>query len=89
MEDGIAETGGVLIINKTVTPGDQSTHLDKTWQEIYDALMAGKNVILKEDESYGTLTSIFYQDDIYSVYFGGGTYSANSINDFPGTPGIG
>ena len=43
MEDGIAEGGGVVVVNVTTTAseGGTVTTLDKTWQEIYDALNAG------------------------------------------------
>lgn len=43
MEDGIADAGGVMVIN------DVNGTLDKTWQEIYDAMSAGKLCIVRND----------------------------------------
>ena len=62
MEDGIA-SGGVMVIRGTVE--GSNTTLNKTWQEIYDAMHNGiLCVYLKEVESISAVT--FYV--IVSVY---------------------
>lgn len=87
MEDGIANAGGgVLIVNATTTTseGGTSTTLDKTWQEIYDAVMSTGAVIM---ENNGGAISIAPVLDVvsnpsinaYSV----GIFDASSPSDYP------
>lgn len=52
MEDGIANAGGVLICNITYTGGVMT--LDKTAQEIYNALLNGTPAYIKWQ--YGTIS---------------------------------
>lgn len=37
MEDGIADGGGVLVVNSVYDEQADTTTLDKTWQQIHDA----------------------------------------------------
>ena len=64
IENGIASTGsGVLICNSSYSQDVGTYVLDKTVQEIYDALLAGTPVYIKYQ--YGTLD----QDFIANLYF--------------------
>lgn len=53
MEQGIASAGGVLICNSSFDVDGEDYILDKTVQEIYDALLAGTPAYIKFQ--YGTL----------------------------------
>lgn len=70
MENGIANAGGTLIVGVTVTVEDflETAIMDKTWQEIHDALAAGLRVITMQviqEPDY----SMVVQDAIYQAYF--------------------
>ena len=58
MEDGIASSGGMFVVNMN---GDNGT-LDKTWQEIYDAIKQKTQVIieLSDTESVVEIVSLLY-----------------------------
>ena len=67
MENGIANAGGTLIVGVTVTTDENENEratMDKTWQEIHDALAAGLRVIIIQSGS-----DYLVQDTIYHVYF--------------------
>ena len=52
MEDGIASGGsggGVLIVNSNYDESTETAILDKTWQEIYDAVKQKTQVIIEEN----------------------------------------
>ena len=66
IEDGIANAGGVMVINVT------SGTLDKTWQEIYDAMAQGKLCVVKYDS--GTLEGGMNLNMISSVSVENGNY---------------
>lgn len=67
-----------LVIN------DTSGRLDKTWQEIYDAVKMGLNVVIYIS-AYDELFSI-REIDHFHVYAGTNTtYSANGETDYPQT----
>lgn len=59
IEQGIASAGGALVCNSSYSGNDYV--LDKTAQEIYDALLAGTPVYIKYQ--YGTLED--YVGDLY------------------------
>ena len=90
MEDGIAEGGGVVVVNVTTTAseGGTVTTLDKTWQEIYDAVMSTGAVFMGNN---GGVTSIAPVLDVafnpainkYSV----GAFDASSPSDYPKAQG--
>lgn len=48
MEDGIMESGGgsTLVVNYVEEDGSGCSIYDKTWQEVFDALAAGKRCIV-------------------------------------------
>lgn len=56
IEEGIASSGGGLVIHQTVNSGTGAKTMDKTWQEIYDAVEAGSFAMLI-DLSDGYLTT--------------------------------
>lgn len=85
MEDGIAG-GGVLIVNATTTTseGGTITTLDKTWQEIYDAVMSTGAVIMKNDGGAISIAPVLDvvsnpSLNVYSV----GIFDASSPSDYP------
>lgn len=87
MEDGIANAdGGVMVIN------DTDNTLDKTWQEIYDAMAQGILCVVRKDE--GTLeggieayivTLVYLSIDEYRVGISKDEipYSASSATGYP------
>ena len=71
---GSGSGGGTnaLIVHETVT-GDQNT-LDKTWQEIYDAMSVGRECVLLLNERSDT-GGYVARCQIYQAYFyDGNTY---------------
>lgn len=80
MEQGIADAGGgsggggVLVVNMTADQQARTVTLDKTWQEIYDAITGGKSVIAKHVN--GDAISVFSpllissnQDESFGAFF--------------------
>jgi len=60
--------------------------LDKTWQEIYDAVEAGRLVYLRDTNCYYSLFEIGKAsiDDSYFVNFRSGKFNALAATDYPG-----
>lgn len=84
MEDGIEGAYEVMVIN------DTDGTLDKTWQEIYDAMAQGKFCVHKYDS--GTLEGGIEFDIVTKVSTTGGkyvvdagmySYSASSATGYP------
>lgn len=61
IENGIANAGGVLVCNSSYSQDVNTYVLDKTVQEIYDALLAGTPVYIKYQ--YGTFED--YSGNLY------------------------
>ncbi len=83
MEDGIADAGGVMVIN------DTDGMLDKTWQEIYDALAQGKLCAaiynsgnLETGISVRIVTNVDINEGVYAVD-ASGTYTTSSATGYP------
>lgn len=79
--------GGGLVVHVNEDEATSDHTLDKTWQEIYDALAAGRYVlILIQNESSVAQTPI---DNAgiggagYCVYAGDLTFKANSADGYP------
>ena len=93
MENGIANAGGTLIVGVTVTVEDEleAASMDKTWQEIHDALAAGLRVIvIYSNPNYSEIVQeainhVYFEDgDGYYVNAGGGMdYYTNSASGYP------
>lgn len=70
IENGIANAGGVLVCNSSYSQDVNNYVLDKTVQEIYDALLAGTPVYIKYQ--YGTLDQAYvgtlYLAPVIKVY---------------------
>ena len=67
LENAVAGAGGVLVVNIN----NQSGALDKTWQEIHDALMAGYYVSIPFTEGASTSQILVLEveaSDGYNVY---------------------
>ena len=73
IEDGIANGGGVMIIN------DTDGTLDKTWQEINDAMKAGTFCVVKKEkqmlDDYFVYNYPVVQAKIATI---AGTYNVNA-----------
>ncbi len=99
LEQGVASAGGNLAVGHTEE--GITTTLDKTGQEILDAIQAGKTVVLVFDyfESDGevevyTCNAVDFEDSTYSFYFarklGEMAFTASALTDYPSfTPGGG
>ncbi len=89
IEDGIEGTSGVLIVTKTDDVELMQTVLNKTWQEIYDAVISGKqvffNISSNSDDiiNLGPLENIFINSEEYGVIFGSIVYNSNSADSYP------
>lgn len=92
MEDGIA-SGGVMVVQTTgeLVEGAYHITMQNTWQEIYDALISGKNVFvnipLGETDQYFIITAYFE----YGFWVGGstmifGTNTSSGYATFETTP---
>lgn len=86
MEDGIASGYDVLVVNNIIDENENET-LDKTWKEIYDALMNGITVYLKypaESSKYYiyALRGLSFTDGYFAV-FDDHQYSTDSENGYP------
>lgn len=81
---GSGGTGGVMVIN------DTDGTLDKTWQEIYDAMSAGKMCAVSQTLEGGIETSIVKSAAFiapagkYKVLAGDTLYVASSPTEYPG-----
>lgn len=91
IEQGIANATTAPLFVEGTDVGDSREELNKTWQEIYDALITqGRQVIYKHiyDENLAHYyPCIGLEEDYgqYKVIFGTDLrYSTNDINDYPG-----
>ena len=76
MEDGIANAGSVLICNTSYSSSAGVYVLDKTAQEIYEALLSGTPAYIKNQ--YGSIsdyTMTLYLAPIIKIY----TYDNNNV----------
>lgn len=80
---------GSLVLHPTLD--DLDMVLDKTWQEIWDAFVAGTSISIVMPESVGTyaeaVTSVGIDttgdDPVYNVYTGSITFSADAADENP------
>ena len=81
--------GGSFVI--TATTEDDVITLDKTWQEIYDALADGKYcVIVESEENYATQTFVPTALDgggSYMIFASEDIYTASSASGYPSLGG--
>ena len=97
MENGIADVGTTLIVNAEVDEQTEKEVLDKTWKEIHDAIVAGRNVVVaKESNSswagqhivaYDYITevgeSLAEGEDYYLQVMMGTIYATSTENGYP------
>lgn len=88
-EDGVAGAGGVLVVHINFTQDGNYTvyTLDKTWQEIYDALDSGLVCSLVEGGEgsfyqYG-FDGVEVLDDVYYVNSNIRTYQTDAASGYP------
>ena len=89
LEEGVKDAYEVMFIN------DADSVLDKTWQEIYDAMAQGKLCVVRRVG--GTPEDGIMTDTVISVYnskgtyyvSAGDTYRAPSATGYPETEGSG
>lgn len=82
MEDGIADAGGVMVIN------NNDNTLDKTWQEIYDAIGAVALCVVQETDTIrkaiDIVSSVSSTGNEYIVTtVMGNEYKASSSTGYP------
>lgn len=89
MEDGIASTS-VLIVLATLDAEEEEVVLDKTWQEIKNAVDSGTIVMHyspDEGEEYSVaisfINAIYEASGTYTVEFGGMEFSTDSADGYP------
>ena len=92
---GGSSGGGSLKVTQTTTnpePDTTVSTLDKTWQEIYDALNDGLYVVLVKPEpeipvvvAYPIYTAAVENSggDVFTVYVSETRYATNSANGYP------
>ena len=94
IEQGISSAGGStpLIVKDNYDESTNKSTLDRTWQEIYDAFIGGRNVLLGTTDhplDVDLLTTVSElpvssTDTLFKVVFGGElTYSAMSADSYP------
>lgn len=90
MEDGIAGGGGVLVVHSVYDEQTEISTLDKTWQQIHDALVAGcivNTVQIADDEVISTfITDAWYdsgEEEGYKVDVSGVPFATDSENGYP------
>ena len=90
IEDGIANAGGLFVVHANEIDGNLT--MDKTWQEIYDALASDALVICSTTTEQDVYIKIFNRacinNDIYYIADGADyeattTFYAYSANDYP------
>lgn len=93
IEEGIEGASGVLIVTEIIDV-ERQVVLNKTWQEIYDAVFSGKQVFM-QNSSDGIelipLSKIYYLDSSsqYGVGFSNtNQYDTSSANSYPRYNGI-
>ena len=70
--------GGVLVVH------DVDNTLDKTWQEIHDAMLSGGAVIQANETDVNTVLSVSFEKGTYFANLGtGGIYTASSASGYP------
>ena len=80
IEQGIVGVGGILVVTVTINSTTGFASLNKTWQEIHDALIAGENVNI-----------VFSNENTVAIYFvnmvdvSDNIYSIHSFNDATGS----
>ena len=80
VEAGGGSGGGVLVVT------DTDGTLDKTWQEIYDAMLSGGAVISATNPPRVEMVFAVQHDtkgDIYRAFIGSSQYVASSASDYP------
>lgn len=84
IENGIVEAsnsgGGVLVVN--IVNNGQGPTLDKTWQQIHDAVLS-EGVVLQSGDNLFAITAVITNGAAYSV-LAGNTYTTDSISGYPG-----
>lgn len=97
MEAGIAGAVGSMVLTETETPdtpspGATTYTLNKTWQEIYDAIIAGIYVGMVVEYTDGghdytqfeMVYSVSHSNDYgYQVHTSTDVYTASTANDYP------
>ena len=83
IENGIADSRGILVVNAVYDSENNSYTLDKTWQEIYDAFPFVIEYYNENgEEGKYTIHGIETNNDNYTV-LGHRIYNINSANGYP------
>lgn len=92
MEQGIANAGA-LVVTITSAQDEINLKLDKTWQEIHDAVLSGGVSCVRRDVDEGfeyisinVLQNVDYEMGVgYMVVVADEVYIATTANDYPQT----
>lgn len=84
---GSGSGGGWSLVVHEVGDNPREMTLDKTWQEIYDALNSGSYVVLLEQWEEGTtqrpIQQAEFSDGNYLVYADRFTFASTSADGYP------
>lgn len=80
LEQGVASGGGVLVVHY------EDGALDKTWQEIHDALLSGGAVVAYTEQDVTAISYVEY-DDNYYVHVGSRIYGTAEADGYPSRDG--
>jgi hypothetical protein len=76
-KSGGGSGGGVLVVT------DTDGTLDKTWQEIHDAMLAGGAVLAVGEDRVACITEVSHGMNVYVVSLSGHTYSSPTKSGYP------
>lgn len=100
LEEGVRDAYEVMVINiVTEDPaqsaknllrasrGGSTVFLDKTWQQIFDALIAGKLCAIKRTgegvASFAPVTTASTEEGSYKILSGAGNFKTSSADGYP------
>lgn len=83
-------TGGSILFVNAVTEG-KTTTLDKTWQEIHDAVDVGLVIVKQEEDDGGVLSTMYnavsmiieIPNETYGIQTAYASYVALTANGYP------
>lgn len=91
IDGGSGGSGGTFIVNSVDDDQTMTATLDKTWAEIRDAMLSGKQALLIDEHQwvidYVVITSLEMREDAYGKAYGvhaaGFAFNADSEDDYP------
>lgn len=85
LENAVANGGGILVVHDNIS--DNGRTLDKTWQELFDAMSSGILCVIFGNYELtamsSMITNLYKDQEEYSVDCGESTYRVDSPNGYP------